>query len=224
MLIVHNSFSNDQKIKSKQIDESDAKYVIFPAGRRYGKGEFAARKQLKKVIKMKSDPQSPHAWVAPTFRQAKLGFYKYSAFLKRNKIDFEPALTELHIDIFNSPQYRINFFSVDRPENMEGFAFRSFVVDESGIALQRRNVWENSIQPATIDFDATGMFIGTPKGRGLFEEMWLKGKNKDPNYLSLHATSYDNIIEKGGYVTKAAIDRIADDMPDIVKRQEIFAE
>jgi hypothetical protein len=217
--------SAKQKELNDKIKAIKPPYIVFPAGRRFGKTEFAVRWQCPKVLSIPTDEDSPHGWCSPTFRQAKLGFFKYRKFLRKNSIPFKAILTELYIDIFGSPNHRVQFFSTDRPELMEGFSFKSMVIEEAGIQLKKREIWENSIQPTLIDHNAPTLFTGTPKGKGIYHEMYLKGLDgQDKDYLSLHATSYDNCKDVGGFLERTVLDRIVRNLPERAIQQEIMAE
>jgi len=217
--------TKSQKVQYALIKKHQPSYILFPAGRRYGKTEFAVRWQSPKVFSIPTTEDSPHGWISPGFRQAKLGFYKYQRFLKKNRIPYKARIADVIIDLFGNPDYRIQFFSADKPELMEGFSLKSCVLEEAGILLKKREVWENTIQPMLIDHDAVTLGIGTPKGTGLYKEMYLKGKDpQNKDFLSLHATTYDNAISKGGFLKDAVIDRIVRNMHQRAVQQEIMAE
>lgn len=218
--------------KQREFFNVESKYTVLAAGRRFGKGEFAARWQLiKHALIKRSEEDNPHAWVAPTFRQTKLGYYKQIKFLKNNNIDFKPNKSDLYIDLYASghgEKYnffsRVQFFSLDRPDLIEGFAFKSLVMDESGISLKNPETWENSLSPTTLDFDCPVLFIGTPKGKNLYYKFFLNGEDEtQKDWVSLTATSYDNTIENGGVLKKEVIDRLISQLPENVVQQEIYA-
>jgi len=121
------------------------------------------------------------------------------------------------MQILNS---RIDFRSADRPENIEGFGYNKIYLNEAGIILKKRYIWENAILPMTMDYNADLIAGGTPKGGGLFKELWYKGNNpNNKDWESFHFTTYDN-----PYIDKSIIDKLSKDMPELVRRQEIYAE
>lgn len=219
------TLTKKQKEIYAKIKESNAPYIIFPAGRRFGKTEIAVRIQAPKACKIITSEDSPHGWISPVFRQAKIGYGKYRRFLTQNKIPYKVNKTDLFIDIFGDSNHRVQFFSADRPELMEGLSLKTCVIEEAGILLKKREVWENTIQPMLIDHNAPTLFIGTPKGKGLYHELYLKGIDaQETDYISLHATSYDNTIENGGYLEKDVVDRVVRNLPEKAVQQEIYAE
>jgi|TARA_Y100000034_G_C6886677_1_gene407185 hypothetical protein len=222
-------------LTSKQMEFFDLnnKYIVIVAGRRFGKGELAVRFQtIKHALQKETDEDNPHAWVAPTFRQSKLGYYKTLRFLKLNNIAHTANKSELYIDIFPQKKgseitffSRVQFFSLDRPDLIEGFSFMSLVMDESGISLKNPEVWENSLAPTTLDHDCPVLFIGTPKGKNLYYKFYLNGLDKTkPEWCTVTASTYDNTIENGGTLQKHVIDELVKQLPEHVIEQEIYAK
>jgi hypothetical protein len=58
----------------------------------------------------------------------------------------------LHVD---NQKYIITFLngstldmgSAERPENLEGFGYDYYVLNEAGIILKKKGLWDNTIQP-----------------------------------------------------------------------------
>ena len=114
----------------------------------------------------------------------------------------------------------IDFRSADRPENIEGFGYDKFFINEAGIVLKDEYLWSNAIRPMLWDFSASGVIGGTPKGKGVFSELFERGN--DPNqklYKSFRFTSFDN-----PYLPVDIIKEEILDMPERVVRQEVYAE
>lgn len=114
----------------------------------------------------------------------------------------------------------IDFRSADNPENWEGFGYDKSFLNEAGIILKNEYLWYNAVRPMLMEFKPISVIGGTPKGRGLFHELYLKGNDKDnKEYKSFHYTTYDN-----PYLDKKEIDQMKDDMPEQVAKQEIYAQ
>jgi len=209
--------------KQYEVFRCKSKYIVFPAGRRFGKGEFGVRWQYTRIATIPTTPDYLHAWLAPSFRQARLGFVKALRFYKSQGIYHTYNLGDLYIDLFDK-HHRIQFFSTDRPQLMEGFGFKSLVIDECGITLANESVWFNTIAPACMDYNPDILFTGTPKGMGLYYDLYRKGVNGEDGYASFTASTYDNTIEAGGFIPKSFVDSLVSQLPEIAVRQEIFAE
>lgn len=148
---------------------------------------------------------------------------------------FMPALTPLRgyyewrqqkkeLTIFDSI---IDMRSVDRPENIEGFGYDLIIVNEAGIVLKDRYLWNNTILPMTMDYRANVLAGGTPKGKRdkkspgekhLFYELYIKGQQKQ-DWRSFQYTSYDN-----PFLSPQDVAELAAEVPPSVRRQEIEGE
>ena len=77
----------------------------------------------------------------------------------------------------------IDFGSAERPEMMEGFGYDYAVLNEGGLILKKRSLWDNTIQPMVKA--AQVRIIGTPKGKNTFESL-------SRLYKTYHFTAYDS--------------------------------
>ncbi len=204
--------------QSRLFFESQAKVKVIAKGRRFGLTKGYANFIIEKML----DGVSPILWVDTVNGNIDRYVERY----------FEPVLSKLpsqywkwrqqkkELQIFES---RLDMRSADKPENIEGFAYRLIVLNEAGIILKDEYLWENTIRPMTIDYDPDLLIGGTPKGQNLFHDLKVKAQDDiDPRYKDwefFHFTSYDN-----PYVNKQVVSDLEADMPDHVKKQEIFAE
>lgn len=115
----------------------------------------------------------------------------------------------------------IDFRSADNPENIEGFGYDKFFINEAGIVLKDEYLWYNAIQPMLLDYSARGIIGGTPKGKGLFYKLALKGREEDPKkrYKTITFTTRDNPMIKPD-----DIEEMIKDMPERVVLQEVYAQ
>lgn len=114
----------------------------------------------------------------------------------------------------------IDFRSADRPENIEGFGYDKFFINEAGIVLKDEYLWSNAIRPMLWDYSASGVIGGTPKGKGVFSELFERGNDPSQRlYKSYRFTTFDN-----PYLPVDIIKEEMMDMPERVVRQEIYAE
>lgn len=114
----------------------------------------------------------------------------------------------------------IDFRSADRPENIEGFGYDKYFINEAGIVLKNPYLWNNAIKPMLWDYKASGVLGGTPKGKGEFYLLAQRGKDPaQPNYEYFHFTTLDN-----PYIDIDLVKEEIRDMPERVVQQEIYAE
>lgn len=141
-----------------------------------------------------------------------------------------------------------DFRSADRPENMEGFGYHLIIINEAGIILKNRKLWEESISPMILDYKAEVIIGGTPKGKRyknqkhLFYELFEK-ENENTQYdyrqklsketningvshthqnikwKSFQFTTYDNPL-----LDKEEIEQLEKELPYHLRRQEIRGE
>jgi hypothetical protein len=110
------------------------------------------------------------------------------------------------------------FRSAENPASLAGEGIRGAVFDE--FTLAREIVWTEYLQATLLDFGGWVSFCGVPKGQNWGAALWYGAADK-PDWLQLHATSYDNPI-----IDDALIDAIRDDpnTPEFFFRQEYLAE
>lgn len=118
--------------------------------------------------------------------------------------------------------------SADRPESIEGFGYDLIIINEAGIVLKDRYLWNNTVMPMTLDYDGKIIAGGTPKGKKdpkvhgehhLFYQLYQKGLEGKHGWTSYHFTSFDNPILDEGQIRE-----MSEDIPPSVRRQEIYAE
>lgn len=117
--------------------------------------------------------------------------------------------------------------SADRPENLEGFGYHLIIVNEAGIVLKNRNLWQESILPMTLDFKAEVIIGGTPKGKKtknnekhLFFELYERGlTDTTGRYKSYNFSSYDNTL-----LDASEIDELVKEIPAHLRDQEVYGK
>lgn len=117
--------------------------------------------------------------------------------------------------------------SADRPENLEGFGYHLIIINEAGIVLKNRNLWQESILPMTLDHKAEVIIGGTPKGKKtknnekhLFFELYERGlTDTTGRYKSYNFSSYDNTL-----LDAAEIDELVKEIPAHLRDQEVFGK
>lgn len=110
-----------------------------------------------------------------------------------------------------------DFRSADQPENWEGFGYKLIILNEAGIILKNPYLWHNAVRPMLMDYpDSLVIIGGTPKGKNLFHELFLKSTD---GWQPFTFSSYDN-----PFLQRSEIDAMERELPDSVVRQEIYAE
>lgn len=128
-----------------------------------------------------------YAYVAPQFNQAKDIAWRY---LKRLTSDIPMVQyneTELRADIPNGS--RIRLYGADNPDRLRGIFLDGVILDEFGDMKPR--VWGEVIRPLLSDRRGWAAFIGTPKGKNEFWDIW-KGAQGSDEWFTLKLTAEDS--------------------------------
>src|SRR6476659_4547419 len=88
--------------------------------------------------------------------------------------------SELRVDYINGGQVRL--YGADNPDALRGIYLDGIVLDE--YADMDPRVWSEIIRPALADRAGWAVFIGTPKGRNAFFELWRRAQS-EANWFSL---------------------------------------
>lgn len=124
----------------------------------------------------------------------------------------------------------IDYRSAESPENIEGFGYDLLILNEAGIILEDRYLFENAILPTTVDNPECIMIIGgTPKGPNLFSELHTKARSGViPGWKAWTLSTYFNLKTPpyNGFLTPEGIQRLIDAYGgnEMLVRQEVFGE
>ena len=202
--------------KQQEIFDHPARYKIAVKGRRFGITRGAANDYIKSGLE---GTFKKGLWVDTV--NTNIDRYIERYFLPHlNKLPKHLWDWKKQDKILMIRNSYIDFRSSDRPENIEGFGYDKFFINEAGIVLKDEYLWNNAIRPMLWDFSASGVIGGTPKGKGVFNELFERGNDpQQPLYQSFRFTSFDN-----PYLPTDIIREEIKDMPERVVRQEVFAE
>jgi phage terminase large subunit-like protein len=162
------------------IYNSEARFKVCAAGRRFGKSHYAAYELSINCLMDKNrygydlDQTHPVYYVAPTFDMAKrimwpklreiLGMKAEGGLITRENGN------EGWIELIN--KRRIYIKGADNPDSLRGIGPSYVVLDE--YADMRPFVWEEILEPALMDVKGSALFIGTPKGKNHFYKLFMK--------------------------------------------------
>ena len=195
----------------QEVFSDDTRFKVVAAGRRCGKTREAAWEMIIRALKT---PKVEIFYVAPTQGQARDIMWSIMEDLAH------PVITHKHV---NNMQFklvngsRISLKGADRPDTMRGVSLEYLVMDE--YADMKPQVWEEVLRPALADRRGGALFIGTPKGRNHFYDLFLYAdKGDDESYKAWHFTSYDNET-----LSNEEIDLAKKSMSSYAFRQEFLA-
>ena len=203
---------NVELLKWQQEVFSDpTRFKVVAAGRRCGKSRLAA---WTMIIRALQADKVTVFYVAPTQGQARDIMWSVIEDLGH------PVIASKHV---NNMEFklvngsRISLKGADRPDTMRGVSLEYLVMDE--YADMKPQVWEEVLRPALADRQGDALFIGTPKGRNHFYDLYVYAdKGEDSSYKGWHFTSYDNETLKA-----EEIDLAKQSMSSYAFRQEFMA-
>jgi hypothetical protein len=167
----------------QEVYTDKTRFKVIAAGRRCGKSRLAA---TTLIIEGLSCPAgSAVLYVSPTMGQSRQIIWDLLLELGRDVIQ-SSHVNNLDITLINGA--RIYVRGADRPDTLRGVSLTYAVLDE--VADIKPEAWEQVIRASLSDKKGRAMFIGTPKGRNWFHDLWkLEG---DPEWKSWHFTTQDN--------------------------------
>lgn len=155
------------------------RFGCIVAHRRAGKTVASIADLMDYAIRCER-PDPRFAYVAPYYAQAKDVAWSY---VKRFAATLPNATineSELRVDLHNGA--RIRLYGADNYDRMRGIYLDGVVLDE--FADQPRAAWSEVIRPALSDRQGWALFIGTPKGRNAFYDIF-KLSEENPDWFSL---------------------------------------
>jgi len=169
----------------QEVFNDPARFKVVAAGRRCGKSRLAA---WTLIIRALQTEKVTVFYVAPTQGQARDIMWGLLAELAH------PVITSKHVnnmEITLVNGSRICLKGGDRPDTMRGVSLEYLVIDE--YADVKQQVFEEILRPALADRKGDCLFIGTPKGRNHFYDLYIYADSgEDDSFAAWHFTSYDN--------------------------------
>ncbi|MBA4495107.1 terminase large subunit domain-containing protein [Paenactinomyces guangxiensis] len=192
--------------------QSTARFRVATCGRRFGKSFMAANEIVKHAWE---NPNHLCWWTAPTYKQCR-NIYEL---VKRH---FKGAIKSFR----ESPVMEINFLSggkiqfhsLEKFDNLRGFAVNFLVVDEA--ADVKEEAWTAVLRPTLSDTNGRAIIISTPKGKNWFYHIWTRGQ--DPEFLQYESWRFPTSANP--YIAPQEIEEAKASIPSDIFRQEYEAE
>jgi len=205
---------SDLKIKllpwQQEVWTDESRFKVIAAGRRTGKSRLAAWRLIVSAL----EADKGHVWyIAPTQQQARDIMWQQLLELG-NPVIASSHVNNMQLTLINGSV--ISLKGADRPETMRGVALKFVVLDE--YADIKPTVFEQILRPALADLKGRCVFIGTPKGRNHFYDLYKLGKKDVKDWKSWHFTSFDNPL-----LDKEEIEIAKETMSTFAFRQEFMA-
>lgn len=164
------------------------RFACIVAHRRFGKTVGAINDLIKSALSI-NRPNVRCGYIAPYFNQAKAISWDYIKQFTAPIPGMSYNESELRADFPNGARLRL--FGADNYDAMRGLYFDDVVLDEP--ADFPANAWPTVIRPALADRQGRATFIGTPKGKNEFWEIYDKA-TRDPNWFTLVLPASQTLI------------------------------
>lgn len=170
----------------KEVIQDTARFKVVVAGRRCGKSRLSAVNLL--IEGLRCPVGSAVCYVAPTMGMARQIIWDLLLDLGRDVIQ-SSHVNNLDITLINGAKIYVR--GSDRPDTLRGVSLTYLVMDE--VADIKPETWEKVLRAALSDKKGKALFIGTPKGRNWFYDMYNLGRHgEDEDWKSWHFTTRDN--------------------------------
>ena len=191
---------------------STKRFRSVVAGRRFGKSYLAAAELLRAAVSGKNK----HCfYCCPTYGMAKEIQWDMLIQMIPDEYLVKTNETALTIRLINGST--ISLKGAEKPNNLRGRALDFVVLDE--FADMRPEAWYEVLRPSLSDREGSALFIGTPKGRNHFYDLWAKGIDSSDGWESFQYTTV-----QGGNVSPSEIEQAKADLDERTFNQEYCAQ
>jgi phage terminase large subunit len=153
------------------------RFAIGVAHRRCGKTVACINDKIRRAVLSKKEMYRA-GYIAPYLKQAKDVAWEYLKRYSRPVWGGAPNESELFVTLLGGQRVRI--YGADNADALRGGYFDDVTLDE--YADMAPSVWGSIIRPMLADRQGSATFIGTPKGRNSFHEIFERAKD-DPEWF-----------------------------------------
>lgn len=169
--------------------ERAQRWAVMVAHRRAGKTVACVNELLKAALTTERE-NARFAYIAPQYNQAKDVAWMYVRQFASVVPGAEFNESELRVDFPNGA--RIRLYGADNPDRLRGIYLDGVILDE--YADMRPSIWGEVIRPLLADRQGWAVWIGTPKGRNAFWEVWDQAGGQEGWYRLMLRASETNLI------------------------------
>lgn len=193
-----------------QIVREAKRFNVLQCGRRFGKTTLGVDLDLDVALE-----GLPVGWFAPTYK-----------LLDEAWRDVQRAAREV-IVATDRQQRRLEFvgggvlefWSLDHPDPGRGRKYARVVIDEAGIVRDLETIWTQAIRATLTDLKGDAWFLGTPKGKNYFDQLFQRGQQGEEVWQSWRFATVANPFLDPNEIEAARLE-----LPDLAFRQEYLGE
>ena len=174
----------------RELHDSLKRFNVLVLHRRAGKTIFAINRLVRTAVS--SQIVNPRTfYVAPHLKQAKTIAWDWLKHYCRVIPGHKANENELRMDFPNGG--RVQLLGAEGADKHRGVYADDVVFDE--VAQMAPSVWREIFRPALSDRKGTAEFIGTPKGRNFFMELYESAGELDGWFRALRTVDQTGIID-----------------------------
>ena len=178
-----------QKFLHKQIDKH--RFSVMVLHRRAGKTVCTINHMLRAALTHPL-PNPRYAFLSPTFKQGKATAWDYIKQYAEKIPGTKFNESELRCDLPNGA--RITILGAENDQALRGIFLDGCVFDETQSI--KPTIFPEVIRPALADRKGWCVFIGTPKGRNYFYELYQQAKENKDWYACVFKASETKILDQ----------------------------
>jgi len=168
------------------------RFACIVAHRRFGKTVGVLNELIRDALTI-GLPNVRVAYIAPFYSQAKSIAWDYVKEFTAPIPGIRVNESELRVDFPNGARLRLH--GADNYDSLRGQYFDHAVLDEP--ADFPINAWPMVIRPALADRKGKATFIGTPKGKNTFWEIYEAARRSAEWFTAFHKASDTGLIDQG---------------------------
>ncbi len=190
---------------------SPERFRVVVAGRRFGKTFLSTAELLHRALRK---PEQNVWYCAPTFRAAR--DIAWDMLTQQIPYEYVAKTNETMLSVNLKNGSTISLKGAEKHDNLRGRSLDFVVLDE--FADMRKEAWFEVIRPSLSDRQGGALFIGTPKGRNHFYDLYGKGVDHDDGWRAYQYTTIE-----GGNVAPTEIESAKADLDERTFQQEYEA-
>jgi hypothetical protein len=160
--------------------ESGMRFGVLVCHRRAGKTVAAINHLVRHILRCPL-PAPRGAYIAPTFAQAKDIAWSYLKTYTATIPGVKYHESELKVTFPNGGTIRL--YGSENPDRLRGLYFDCVIIDE--FASMQPDIWEHVVRPGLSDRKGSCYFLGTPKGKDQFYDIWRHALKNPGEWFAL---------------------------------------
>lgn len=194
----------------QQVVDEARRFNVLQCGRRFGKTTLGVDLEIDKAL-----DGFPTGWFAPTYKILDDAWRE--AVSATHDIAEKVDKQERRIELITGGV--IEFWSLDTADPGRSRKYARIVIDEAGIVRDLKAAWQEAIRPTLTDYRGDAWFLGTPKGRNFFHQLFVRGQEPKGDWKSWRFATVDN-----PHISEEEVESARNDLPDAAFRQEYLGE